>query len=47
MLQIVTNAQIDPLRQGVWAVVAEWFGEERTVFTGTVFQCARWARENS
>lgn len=29
-----------------WVVKAMWHGARRVVFTGSVFDCTRWAREN-
>jgi hypothetical protein len=30
-----------------WAVMAEWFGAERAVFTGSLFECIAWRRARS
>lgn len=32
---------------GCWKVVANWFGEDRIVFTGTVWECIAFVADNS
>lgn len=34
------------LENGQWVVKANWLGADRTVFTGSVFACARFVRDN-
>jgi hypothetical protein len=46
-MQITTNARIDPMRRSDWAVVAEWLGTERIVFTGSIFECIAYTKENA
>lgn len=46
-MTITTNTNIDPQGTGVWAVQGEIFGQAATVFTGSVFECLRFAKENA